>query len=60
MINASFFLSLAIQYSKLYRHVKMSQSELAERMGRTPSKINDLISGKEPITVATALQLEKV
>jgi HTH-type transcriptional regulator / antitoxin HigA len=41
-------------------HIKMSQSELADRMGRTPSKINDLISGKEPITLATAFQLEKV
>lgn len=41
-------------------HIKMSQVELAERMGKTPSKINDIISGKEPITVATAFQLEKV
>lgn len=41
-------------------YIKMSQVELAERMGKTPSKINDLISGKEPITMATALQLEKV
>lgn len=41
-------------------HIKMSQSELAERMGKTASKINDLISGKEPITLATAFQLEKV
>lgn len=41
-------------------HVRMSQVELAERMGKTPSKINDLISGKEPITLTTALQLEKV
>lgn len=41
-------------------HIKMSQVELAERMGKTPSKINDLISGKEPITTATAFQLEKV
>jgi addiction module HigA family antidote len=40
--------------------LKMSQAELANRMGKTPSKINDLISGKEPISVATALQLEKV
>jgi len=39
---------------------RMNQVELAERMGRTPSKVNDLISGKEPITVATAFQLEKV
>lgn len=41
-------------------HTKMTQVELAERMGKTPSKINDIISGKEPITVTTALQLEKV
>jgi len=41
-------------------HIRMSQVELAERMGRTPSKINDIISGKEPITNNTALQLEKV
>lgn len=40
--------------------IKMTQSELAERMGKTPSKINDIISGKEPITINTALQLEKV
>ncbi|PSL25709.1 HigA family addiction module antitoxin [Dyadobacter jiangsuensis] len=41
-------------------YYKMSQAELAQRMGKTPSKINDIISGKEPITVTTALQLEKV
>jgi len=41
-------------------HMKMSQAELAERMGKTAPKINDIISGKEPITVATAFQLEKV
>jgi HTH-type transcriptional regulator/antitoxin HigA len=41
-------------------HLKMSQAELAERLGKTPSKVNDLISGKVPITVNTALQLEKV
>lgn len=40
--------------------LKMSQAELAERMGKTPSKINDIISGKESISVSTALQLEKV
>jgi HTH-type transcriptional regulator/antitoxin HigA len=40
--------------------LRMSQAELAKRMGKTPSKINDLISGKEPITVVTAVQLEKV
>lgn len=41
-------------------YLKMSQAELAERLGKTPSKVNDLISGKAPITVNTALQLEKV
>jgi HTH-type transcriptional regulator/antitoxin HigA len=46
--------------SETLDHIKMSQAELAERMGKTPSKINDLISGKEPISVMTAFQLEKV
>src|ERR1700733_10212215 len=41
-------------------HIKMNQVELAERMGKTPSKVNDIISGKEPITINTALLLEKV
>ncbi|MBK9730016.1 MAG: ImmA/IrrE family metallo-endopeptidase [Chitinophagaceae bacterium] len=41
-------------------HLKMSQVELAERMGKTPPKINDITAGKEPITILTALQLEKV
>lgn len=41
-------------------HMRMSQAELGKRMGKTPSKINDLVSGKETITVATAVQLEKV
>jgi HTH-type transcriptional regulator / antitoxin HigA len=40
--------------------LRMSQADLAKRMGKTPSKINDLISGKEPITIATAIQLEKI
>ncbi|MDT0678772.1 ImmA/IrrE family metallo-endopeptidase [Autumnicola musiva] len=40
--------------------IKMTQVELAERMGKTPSKINDIISGKEPITLSTAFLLEKV
>ena len=42
------------------QHLRMSQVELARRMGKTASKINDLISGKEPITPKTAFQLEKV
>ncbi|MGB3180245.1 MAG: ImmA/IrrE family metallo-endopeptidase [Cyclobacteriaceae bacterium] len=38
----------------------MSQAELAERMGRPKEKLNDIIKGREPITTATAYQLEKV
>lgn len=41
-------------------HIKMTQAELADRLGKTPSKVHDLITGKEPITYTTALQLEKV
>lgn len=41
-------------------YLKMNQVELAERMGKKPSKVNDIISGKEPITVNTAFLLEKV
>lgn len=40
--------------------IPMSQAELAERMGRPKEKVNDIIKGREPITTATAFQLEKV
>jgi addiction module HigA family antidote len=40
--------------------IGMSQAELAERMGRPKEKINDIIKGREPITTATAFQLERV
>lgn len=40
--------------------IGMSQAELAERMGRPKEKINDIIKGREPITTATAFQLENV
>jgi len=40
--------------------IGMSQAELAERMGRPKEKINDIINGRESITMATAFQLEKV
>jgi HTH-type transcriptional regulator / antitoxin HigA len=38
----------------------MKQTELAARMGRPREKINDVIKGREPVTIATAMQLEKV
>jgi len=41
-------------------HIGMSQSELAERMGRPKEKINDIIKGREPVTTPTAFQLERV
>ena len=41
-------------------YYKMSQATLAARTGKTTSKIHDIITGKEPITVKTAVQLEKV
>lgn len=38
----------------------MTQAELAERMGRPRATINDLIQGREPLSLRTAFQLEKV
>lgn len=40
--------------------IGMSQAELAERLGRSVSKINELIKGKAPITKETAQKLEYV
>lgn len=38
----------------------MAQSELADRTGRTPKLVNEIVKGKAPITPETALQLERV
>jgi HTH-type transcriptional regulator / antitoxin HigA len=38
----------------------MSQAELAERLGRSVPKLNELIKGKAPITKETAINLEYV
>ncbi|HBI45023.1 MAG TPA: addiction module antidote protein, HigA family [Planctomycetales bacterium] len=38
----------------------MTQQQLAERMGRPPNKINEILHGKRAITVETALELELV
>lgn len=35
-------------------HIAMSQAELAERLGRSVPKLNELIKGKVPITKETA------
>lgn len=41
-------------------HINMSQAELAERLGRSVPKLNELIKGKAPITKETAIKLEHV
>jgi HTH-type transcriptional regulator / antitoxin HigA len=41
-------------------HIGMSQAELAERLGRSVPKLNELIKGKAPITKETATRLEYV
>jgi addiction module HigA family antidote len=38
----------------------MSQSELAERMGRPLKTVNEIIKGKAAITAETAIELERV
>ena len=40
--------------------IGMSQKELAERMGRSVPKVNEIIKGKTPITKDTASRLEYV
>jgi len=40
--------------------IGMSQAELAERLGRSVPKLNELIKGKAPITKDTATKLEYV
>jgi HTH-type transcriptional regulator/antitoxin HigA len=40
--------------------IGMSQAELAERIGRPKEKLNDIIKGREPITMKTAILLERV
>ena len=41
-------------------HIGMSQAELAERLGRSVPKLNELIKGKAPITKETATRLDYV
>lgn len=41
-------------------HIGMSQAELAERLGRSIPKLNELIKGKAPITKETATKIEYV
>ncbi len=41
-------------------YLKLSQTDLASRMGLTPEKVSDIIKAKEPISVKTAFLLERV
>jgi len=41
-------------------HIGMPQAELAERLGRSIPKLNELIKGKAPINKETAIKLEYV
>jgi len=45
---------------EVLENIGMSQAELAERTGRTPKTINEIIRGVAAITPETALQLESV
>ncbi|WP_449355238.1 HigA family addiction module antitoxin [Virgibacillus natechei] len=45
---------------ELLEHYDMTQAELAERTGRTPKLINEIIKGKASLTPETGLQLERV
>src|SRR5688572_2327580 len=38
----------------------MTQADLAARMGRPKTKLNEIINGKKEITPQTALELERV
>ena len=38
----------------------MTQEDLAERMGKRPSQINEIASGKRPVSVETAIAFERV
>lgn len=40
--------------------IGMSQAELAERIGRPKEKLNDIIKGREPLTLKTAVLFERV
>ncbi len=45
---------------ELLESVGMTQSELAQRMGRPPTKVNEIIQGKTAITAETAMELENI
>lgn len=40
--------------------IGMTQAELSARMGRPKEKVNELIKGNAPLTMDTAIKLERV
>jgi addiction module HigA family antidote len=46
--------------AEILEEKNMSQSELAQRMGRPKKTINEIIKGKAEITIDTALQIQLV
>ncbi len=64
MTETAFISDLAIppgEYlEEVLADVKISQAELARRMGRPPQAINEIVKGEKAITPETALQLEQV
>lgn len=64
MTEQSYISDLAIPPGEFLEEVlddlKLSQAELARRMGRPPQAINEIIKGQKAITPDTAIQLEQV
>jgi addiction module HigA family antidote len=46
--------------AEILEEKNMSQSELAQRMGRPKKTINEIIKGKAEITINTSLQIQLV
>lgn len=63
-IETAFISDMAIPPGEYLEEVledaKISQAELARRMGRPPQAINEIVKGEKAITPETALQLEQV
>ncbi|MDE3166204.1 MAG: HigA family addiction module antidote protein, partial [Acidobacteriota bacterium] len=58
--NPDFATPPGAQIQEKIQELGMTQTELAERIGRTKKTVNEIVSGKAPIEPETALQLERV
>ncbi|MBK8702290.1 MAG: helix-turn-helix domain-containing protein [Saprospiraceae bacterium] len=59
-LDRSFYHHPAIRLGETIESLGMTQAELSARMGRPKEKINELINGKAPLTMDTAIMLERV